>query len=376
MSRSQRDDHHSMNSVFAERKMSHTKISAANLNPLKIALIFDQPDKLSRSKEFPFPEFAEAEWETPETIRRISAAWKKVGFEVAELPLDNNFLAVWSSQFRNVDLVHSLVEGWGTPSREAWIPALSELSGIPCIGTGPFGQCIAMRKSMFKILCRHLEIPTPSFHVIQREEDLDSIPESFLNRPHFIKPDCEGSGMGIGSSSISRSAESTRVHCISLLKDFPDGLILEELLTGIELTSAFVGNNPPRMLPVAQIEVEGGIYGLAQKGKDEMGEKVTFPELPESVTSAIVRSMQILQIRAGLEDFTRFDWKLDSNGIPMLLEANPLAGLSYYYSVLPKMAEAAGYSYEDLLSELAQSALGRSKSRRLWYGQSRLQNKS
>jgi D-alanine-D-alanine ligase len=182
--------------------------------------------------------------------------------------------------------------------------------------------------------------------------------------------------MGIGSSSISRSAESTRVHCTSLLKDFPDGLILEELLTGIELTSAFVGNNPPHMLPVAQIEVEGGIYGLAHKGKDVMGEKVTFPELPENVTSTIFRSMQILQIRAGLEDFTRFDWKLDSNGMPMLLEANPLAGLSYYYSVLPKMAEAAGHSYEDLLSELAQSALGRSKSRRLWYGQSRLQNKS
>jgi D-alanine-D-alanine ligase len=373
MSRSQRDDYQSLTSVSAEKKMNEIKITAAERRSLKIALVFDEPERLPRSKDFEFPDFAEAEWETAETIRRIKESWQKLGFDVIELPIDKNFLARWSAGFNDFDLIHSLVEGWGTPSREAWIPALSELSGIPCIGSGPFGQCLAMRKSMFKILCLHLGIPTPSFHLIQREEDLDTVPEIFLNQPHFIKPDCEGSGMGIGTSSISNSAESTRLNCKSMLNDFPDGILLEELVDGIELTSAFVGNNPIRSLPIAQIEVDGGIYGLAHKGKDQMEEKVTFPDLPEQVTSLIINSMQILQIRAGLEDFTRFDWKLNASGLPMLLEANPLAGLSYYYSVLPKMAAAAGYSYEDFLLELANSALRRTKSRRFWYGKTRVQ---
>jgi D-alanine-D-alanine ligase len=181
--------------------------------------------------------------------------------------------------------------------------------------------------------------------------------------------------MGIdASSSVSTSAGFTRDVCRALLADFPDGILLEELLEGIELTSAFMGNSPFRPLPIAQIEVQGGVYGLAHKGKDEMGEKVTFPKLPEPVQKSIFSAMQILQTRAGLEDFTRFDWKLDSRGQPMLLEANPLAGLSYYYSVLPKMAAAAGFSYENFLMELADSALRRTNSRRFWYGQTRVRN--
>jgi D-alanine-D-alanine ligase-like ATP-grasp enzyme len=83
--------------------------------------------------------------------------------------------------------------------------------------------------------------------------------------------------------------------------------------------------------------------------------------------------MDNLRKHVGLDDFVRFDWKLDANGTPMLLEANPLAGLSYYYSVLPKMAEAGGLSYAELLEKIALSALARKNDRRFWYGRARLQ---
>ncbi|MFZ9519710.1 MAG: hypothetical protein ACO3A4_04465 [Silvanigrellaceae bacterium] len=341
---------------------------------LTIGLVYDVPRKLKRSQQHPFPDFAEAEWETTETLNRISESWNQLGYRVIDLPLDNSFLDRWSKLNRELDLVHTLVEGWGSLSREAWIPSLCELSGIPYIGSNPYAQCVAMRKSTFKLICRHHGVPTTHFHVIQNENDLDTLPDSFLRHRLFIKPDCEGSGMGIDvSHSISDSPEKTRQTCISMLKDFPDGIILEELLEGMELTSAFLGHNDLEMLPIAQIEVSGGVYGLANKSKEEMGEKVTFPELPHIVRTTIESGMQILRSRIGLEDFTRFDWKMNAKGVPMLLEANPLAGLSYYYSVLPKMAYSAGYNYETFLQRLAQSALERQNDRRFWYGRQRIQ---
>ncbi|NBW81566.1 hypothetical protein EBR21_07415 [bacterium] len=353
--------------------MERNEVQSESDRALTIGLVYDLPHKLERTKQHPFPVFAEAEWETSETLKRISETWSQLGYRVIELPLDKSFLSRWSNEHHELDLVHTLVEGWGSLSREAWIPALCELSGVPYIGSHPYAQCVAMRKSTFKILCRHHGVPTTDFMIVQNEQDILALPDAFLRRRLFIKPDCEGSGMGIDAShSISDSPDATLQTCRRMLADFPDGIILEELLEGIELTSAFLGHEQCEMLPIAQIEVADGVYGLANKSKEEMGEKVSFPELPTSIKNTIENAMNVLQRRVGLEDFTRFDWKLDINCSPMLLEANPLAGLSYYYSVLPKMAAAAGYSYAAFLERLARSAMERRRDRRFWYGRERV----
>jgi D-alanine-D-alanine ligase len=351
----------------------NTKKSSSIAN-ISLALIYDKPEKLKRSAAHPFPAEAEAEWETAETIEKLAETWEQLGCTVTRLALDNFFLSRWSEQFQNFDLVHSVVEGWGTPSREAWIPALCEMSGVPFIGSDPFAQCVAMRKSTFKLICRNHGIPTPDFHPARSEEDLNHIPAALLSRPHFIKPDCEGSGMGIDAQhSLGTHPEQSRQTCRSLLKQFPEGILIEEHLPGRELTSAFIGSNPSLTLPIAEIEVPDGVYGLANKSKEAMEEKVSFPGLSKTQRSTIVNAMDNLRKHVGLDDFVRFDWKLDANGTPMLLEANPLAGLSYYYSVLPKMAEAGGLSYAELLEKIALSALARKNDRRFWYGRARLQ---
>lgn len=354
-------------------KVHHQMKRTLSLNGISIALVYDLPENLLRTKEHPFPSDAEAEWETIETIEKIAETWRELGCNVQMLPLDKFFLSRWAELHQKFELVHSLVEGWGSTAREAWIPSLCEMSGIPYIGSGPFAQCVSMRKSSLKVLCHALSIPTPEFHLILKPDDLIRIPMSLLERPHFIKPDCEGSGMGIDAGhSIGRTPNQTRDVCAKLLQQFPDGVLIEEFMAGRELTSAFLGTEALSFLPVAEIEVEGGVYGLSNKSKDAMGEKVTFPELPEQVHKTISSSMELLAKHVGFEDFVRFDWKLNDRGIPCLLEANPLAGLSYYYSVLPKMAEASGLKYHELLEKIGLSALSKQHHRRYWYGRSRI----
>lgn len=76
-----------------------------------------------------------------------------------------------------------------------------------------------------------------------------------------------------------------------------------------------------------------------------------------------------------MSDFTRIDWRCDKQGNAYFLEANTLAGLSYYYSVLPLMAKEIGIDYKQLFLSLAESALSRAHSKNLWYGKTRVQNK-
>lgn len=349
------------------------KINQPSTNNISIAILYDKPNPLERNSKFPFPHDAEAEWETQKTIDKIEEAWFSLGCHVKKMPLDKNFLQRWTQEHQEIDLVHSLVEGWGSVSREGWIPALCELSGTPFIGSSAFAQCLAMKKSIFKAVCRELAIPTADYRVINGPDDIELIPDSFLESFHFIKPDCEGSGMGIDRShSIGNSPAKSREVCRDLLKKYPEGILIEALLPGRELTSAMIGVGCTLPLPIAEIEVPDGVYGLAYKGKEKMEEKVSFPELPKELTDLIHSAMDTLSRRVGFDDFVRFDWKLNSMGSPVLLEANPLAGLSYYYSVLPKMAEKAGLSYPELLRELALSALSRQENKRYWYGRSRI----
>jgi D-alanine-D-alanine ligase len=343
---------------------------------LHIALIFDVPAPLTPSSRHPFPSDATAEWETQQTLDTLASTWLELGFRVSPLALNSSFFSNWEKNFSQFDLVHSVVEGWGSESREAWVPSLCELSGVPFVGAAPLGQCVAMRKSLLKLLCSDLGIPVAKSYRIEHLAEFSKIPAEFLAKPHFLKPDSEGSGMGVDAAiSLCQNSKETLRRLEKLLVQYPDGVLVEEHLPGEEWTTAFLGS-PATALPSARIEVETGVYGLANKSKELMGEKVSFNGISQAEEKQL-RDWGARLIKAcRFHDFVRFDWKKDANGRVTFLEANPLAGLSYYYSVLPKMAAQAGLSYRALLAVLAHSALTRKEARTFWYGMCRLQNQS
>lgn len=334
----------------------------------KMALVHDPHFLFKNPEKAGLPHDASAEWESPDTVQKIVDTWTALGFEVTTLSPSPNFFETWARDFRKFDLVHSVIEGWGNLGREAWVPALCEFSGVPFVGSGSFTMATSMKKSLVKSLCRTLGIATPRGFVVTAVSDLHKIPNDFFTNPHFLKPDGEGSGMGVDESiSISSDFQKTKGLVEDLLKRFPEGVLIEERLTGREYTTALLGH-PARFLPIAEIEVPTGVYGLANKSKDYMGEKVTFPQLPQDEVDVFEQATRSLWNALGCCDFARMDF-MKHDGKIYFLEVNPLAGLSYHYSVLPKMAEAAGLSYVELFDTIAKSALERSKhSRALTYG--------
>ena len=335
-----------------------------------VAVIYDDPRHMKPLADFTFPANFAAEWESDSTVRKIAETWSALGAEVILLPLEESFFSKWQRLIPKLSFVHTLVEGWGSLARESWIPSLCELSGVPYIGSSPLAHCVGMRKTLLKVICEKHGIPTAPFFLLRSLEDINKVPKKLLNCDHFLKPDCEGSGMGISAEgSVCKGHKETYAKAKSLLEQYPEGIVLEELLPGREFTSAIVGDQA-RFLPVAEIEVEGGVYGLAQKSKVQMDEKITFPKLDEKKLQELHYWSKTLFTCLDMADLVRIDWKENAAGELQLLEVNTLPGLSYYYSVLPKMAEEAGLSYETLFELLGNSALKRRQARQFRYGQS------
>jgi D-alanine-D-alanine ligase len=341
------------------------------MKPKRLILVSDDPKPLTLPNGNPVSHDASAEWEDEKTIAAIAAGWEDAGWSVEPMTVKPGFLPAFTNCLQDPILVHSLTEGWGSTSREAWIPSLCELAGVPWIGSAPFGLTICMDKDAVSAICHQLSIPAPSGFLIRSQQDYAAAAQQFRNTWHFVKPNAEGSGMGIERSSIRPPGvplEATRIA--ELLQRYPDGLRAETALTGTEYTAALVGN-PPEFLPIVQIDVDGGVYGLENKQKDVMTERLSFPRISDDVHDTIRTGCIKLWERLQLKDFCRFDWKCDETDHPHLIDINPLAGLSPYYSVLPKIWEHTGRSFPQLLATLAESAASKVNDRSLFYGQQR-----
>lgn len=323
------------------------------------------------------PDFNQ-EWEDEKTIQAVANTWRNIGLDVEILSLGKGFLADFArivAEDPQHTIVHSLAEGWGSIAREAWIPSLCELSGLAWIGSSAAAFAICMDKDLTLQVASSLGVSVPRGLVIRSASDYHAHMDATDAAPHFIKPNAEGSGLGIDDDSRrSKGNPLNDALLADRLTRFPEGLRIEQIVEGSDYTTAIVGRDT--LLPAARISVPGDIYGAEHKRKDSMTEEVDFPDLPSETRSKLADGTRRIWNRLGLADFARVDWKLSDTGEPFLLEVNPLAGLSPFYSVLPLMWQVTGRSYQELLQVLLESAADKHSSRSLVYGRQVLQQSS
>jgi D-alanine-D-alanine ligase len=185
----------------------------------------------------------------------------------------------------------------------------------------------------------------------------------FPDFPVLLKPAWEGSSKGIRGKCLVHDCRDL-VEVVSWLRrDHCQPILAEEFVVGEEVTVGLIGNEPPQTIGVMGIRpVESAdhfIYGL--EVKRDFRRLVRYecpPRLPPAVLEAIERSA----IRAfhvlGCRDVARIDFRV-RDGIPYFLEANPLPGLNPESSDLVILARLAGWTYEQLITEIFQAAAQR-----------------
>jgi D-alanine-D-alanine ligase len=309
------------------------------------------------------PEDALEEYDSPETVEAIERTLQGAGYTTRRLGGGRAFLA--AALEAPGDLVFNIAEGRGTRSREAHVPAVLEMLGVPCTHSDPLTLAACLDKAVAKRLVAASGVPTPRFAVVEREEDLARIDLPF---PMFAKPLYEGSSMGIRRRSRLADPRELRERSLELLEAYREPVLVEEFCPGAEFTVGILGTGAnaraigvmevrPRLVPESEF-----VYSLEVKRNERWQEELEY-SVPPKRPEALVREVERVALAAfralGCRDVARVDLRLAADGAPRFLEANPLPGLKPGWGDLPILADLAGMPYARLITSIVESARGR-----------------
>jgi len=266
-----------------------------------------------------------------------------------------------------IDYVFNLCdEGFDNNARnELHIPALLDLLKIPYTGAGP--QCLAFcyDKSLVRGIAKEMDIPVPHAIYIKPKDEKFDFPLYF---PAIVKPNFGDSSFGITQKNVIYSGEGL-INVITHLREqfgYNNPILIEQYLTGKDLTLGIIGNTNDDflMLPISEDDYSElpselpKICGYEAKWMpDSPYSKIKSikANLPEETEEFIQRSSLKLFERLECRDYARFDWRLDKEGNPKLLEVNPNPGWCWD-GHLSKMASFNGMNYEEMIFKILNTA--------------------
>jgi D-alanine-D-alanine ligase len=306
----------------------------------------------------------EAEWDPPETIIAIANALARQGHIVVHLEATPDLPRVLAEA--DVDLIFNIAEGVEGRNREAQVPALCELLGIPYTGSDSATLAIALDKALGKKVLLQHDILTPKFQVMESARERLSPDMKF---PLIVKPNAEGSSKGIGSTSVVDTEDDLRAAVKVCVERYRQPALVEEYIAGREFTVGLLGDKRPRVLPPMEIkfkkDTKRPVYDYAVK---QEWEEHVYYECPARLTEAEQKAIEKIA-RATFwaldcRDVARVDLRMDADGRIYVLEVNPLPGLTPGYSDLVLIAQAAGMEYDQLIAEIMVGGLRRMKDKR------------
>jgi len=246
----------------------------------------------------------------------------------------------------------------GPLGEDGTVQGLLELAGVPYVGCGVLASALAMDKVMAKDMFLAKGIPQAR-HVAVHERDIDDATlarlETALGYPMFVKPANMGSSVGV---TKARDVGELRAALDEALR-YDEWLVVEETIVGREIECAVLGNLDPQASLPGEIRPGAEFYDYDDKYRSGTAELTIPADLPAEVT-ATLRALAIDAYRAlGCEGMGRVDFFYEPHGRGLLVnEINTIPGFTPI-SMYPKMWEATGLAYPDLIDELIRLAIER-----------------
>ena len=246
----------------------------------------------------------------------------------------------------------------GPFGEDGTVQGLLKLADVPFVGAGVLGSAVGMDKDVMKRLLRDAEIPIAKFlafeHAAQEEIHFANI-KRVLGLPVFVKPANLGSSVGI--SKVTHRNQFT--GAIREAFRYDNKILIEESIRGREIECSVLGNEHPIASLPGEIITRHDFYSYDAKYIDEKGAQLVIPaELPESITKKIqefaIRSFKVLCC----EGMARMDFFLRNQREIFVNEINTIPGFTKI-SMYPKLWEASGITYADLIDRLIRLALER-----------------
>jgi D-alanine-D-alanine ligase len=339
-----------------------------NKPPWRIALIANLKDEFEA--DIVDPPDAGAEFDRLGTIEAIAAALESDGHWVHFLQGDHTLPEALINL--RPQICFNLAEGLSGNGREAQVPALCELLGIPYTASGVVPHAIGLDKTQTKRIWRDHGLPTAPFQEFTSLAELGNIQ---LHFPLFVKPAREGTGMGIDEKAVVSNPDELYERVDWVLRTYRQPALVEEFLSGREFTVGFIGNPGSPALrrrpelydqdgyhwfPILEIDthtsVSPTVYGHDAKSFNigEMGAPgylcpaEVSPRLHDQLLSLTRRAAEALEV----SDMSRIDFRMGADDQLYLMEINTLPGLNPLISDLCIMAAAENISHHALITEI------------------------
>ena len=300
----------------------------------------------------------EAEFDTPETVEAICRALRRMGAETVVLEADKNLAAAVTAS--GITMAFNIAEGRAGRAREAQVPALLDLLGVPYTGSDAVALGVALDKVLCKRLVAACGVRTADYALVTRPGQLPA----HLHYPVIVKPNAEGSGKGISEHCIAVDETELAQLLARDLPANPAGLLVEEYLPGREFTVGILGNGATRQI-LSPMEIlynqntqrDFKVYSYAVKCNYTEHVRYECPaRLSEAQNRALTEAAGAAFDALGCQDVARADFRMDAAGQPCFLEINPLPGLAPGYSDLPMIAQADGIAYDELVCDIYKAA--------------------
>lgn len=252
----------------------------------------------------------------------------------------------------------------GTFGEDGTVQGLLELAGLPYVGAGVVGSAVAMDKVIFKKIMAAEDIPILPFQLVLRSE-WESGPDGVLERiesnlsyPMFTKPANLGSSVGI-SKCLNRKSLIDGITEAAL---FDRRLVVEQGINAREIECSVLGNDDPIASIAGEIIPSQEFYSYRAKYLDE-GDDASGLIIPAQIPDDMMEKVRSWAVQAykaiDCAGLARVDFLLDkATGELFMNEINTIPGFTAI-SMYPKLWEATGISYPELIERLIELALER-----------------
>jgi D-alanine-D-alanine ligase len=255
-----------------------------------------------------------------------------------------------------VDVVFPVLHG--PYGEDGTVQGLLKLADTPFVGAGVLGSAVGMDKDVMKRLLRDAGVPVGDFVAFRGSDDAHAAFKTVVERlglPLFVKPANLGSSVGISKVHT----EAAYHAAVDTALSFDRKILVEEAIRGREVECAVLGGPEPAASVLGEIIPKDAFYSYDAKYLDESGAELQVPaDLPDALTSRVqelaVRTFSVLEC----EMLGRVDFFVTEDLDVLVNEINTLPGFTRI-SMYPRLWEASGVSYSELVDRLISMAVSR-----------------
>lgn len=260
-----------------------------------------------------------------------------------------------AGMLRDIHLDAALPILHGKNGEDGTVQGLLELAGIPVAGCGTLSSALCMDKDKAHQLAQAAGVSVPRSLVLRHKSEAAQAVEQVqgFGYPLFVKPVRSGSSIGITKVSDADALPAA----IKRAFEEDDQVILEECISGFEVSCAVLGNDNLTMGELGEIELAGGFLDHKEKYTPETYAFHVPARIPAHKALEIKDTARTIYRVLGCGGFARVDMFLTPSGEIIFNEVNTIPGFTTH-SHYPVMLKAAGVSFEQILDTVIALAVG------------------